>query len=121
MKTRTSFEICLPLVLCVAACLASLPTLVLSIIWLTLGVCSIGHRPLEELPAEGVSRQWLRGPRTIVLWFYHLAWWPWYMRFELREIVARAGEAIESGCHQVGRKSSRRATKRRIDGGDKQG
>jgi hypothetical protein len=119
MKTRSSFEICLPLVLCVTACLASLPTLILSLVWLTLGACSIGHRSLDELPSIGIPRQWLHGPRSIVLWFYHLAWWPWYMRFELRAIAARAGEAIESGCRRVGRRWPARASKRSTDDDDK--
>lgn len=48
MKTRSSFEICLPLVVFGVACLASLPTLILSLLWLTLGACSVGHRSLEE-------------------------------------------------------------------------
>jgi hypothetical protein len=111
MKTRSSFEIRLPLVLFGVACLASPPTLILSLIWLTLGACSIGHHSLEELPAEGVPRQWLRGPRSIVLWFYHLAWWPWYMRFELREIAARTRLAIETSCRRMRRKGSLTASK----------
>ena len=119
MKTRSSFEICLPLLLCVAACLASLPTLVFSLIWLTLGACSIGHRSLEELPADGIPRLWLRGPRSIVLWFYHLAWWPWYMRYELQGIAARAGEAIESGYRRVRHRKSLRAPKQKADGDEK--
>jgi hypothetical protein len=57
MKTRSSFEICLPLVLCVAACLVSLPTLILTLIWLTLGAASIGYRSLAELPTDGIPRQ----------------------------------------------------------------
>ncbi|MGF6725202.1 hypothetical protein P3T43_004573 [Paraburkholderia sp. GAS41] len=57
MKTRKSFEICLPLVLCVAACLVSLPTLILTLIWLTLGAASIGYRSLAELPTDGIPRQ----------------------------------------------------------------
>jgi hypothetical protein len=111
MKTRSSLEICLPLVLCAAACVASLPMLILSLVWLTLGVCSIGYRSLRELPTEGISRQWLSGPRSIVLWFYHLAWWPWYMRFELREIAARTRLAIETSCRRMRRKGSLTASK----------
>jgi hypothetical protein len=49
MQTRSSFEICLPLVLLILARCASLPILILSLIWLTLGVCSIGHHSLKEL------------------------------------------------------------------------
>jgi hypothetical protein len=119
MKTRSSLEMCLPLVLCMAACLASLPTLILCLIWLTLGACSIGHRSLAELSADGIPRQWLHGPRSICLWVYHLAWWPWYMRFELREIFARAGEAIRSGYRRVRRHGSPRASKQRSDVQDK--
>jgi hypothetical protein len=119
MKTRSSLEICLPLILCVVACLVSLPTLILSLIWLTLGACSIGHRSLEEFPADGIPRQWLRGPRSICLWFYHLAWWPWYMRFELREIAIRTREAIGSRYRRVRRNGSPHASKRGSDGDDK--
>lgn len=118
MKTRSSLEICLPLVLCVAACLASLPTLILSLIWLTLGACSIGYRSLTELPSDGIPRRWLRGPRSVVLWFYHLVWWPWYMRFELREIAARARVAIETGCRRIRRKGSLTASKQWSDRDD---
>jgi hypothetical protein len=119
MKTRSSFEICLPLVVFGVACLASLPTLILSLLWLTLGACSVGHRSLEEFPADGIPRHWLHGPRSIILWLYHLAWWPWYMRVELREITARAGQAIESRYRRTVRKGSRRASKRSSDGDDK--
>ncbi|MFL9993034.1 hypothetical protein PQR34_19430 [Paraburkholderia sediminicola] len=49
MKTRSSFEIGLPLVLLIVALCASLPILILSLIRLTLGVCSISHRSLKEL------------------------------------------------------------------------
>lgn len=68
MKTRSSLEICLPLVLCVVGGVASLPTLVLCGIWVTLGVCSIGHHSLEELPAYGTSIQaWLRWIQHVLL------------------------------------------------------
>ncbi|SIO39485.1 hypothetical protein SAMN05444172_1583 [Burkholderia sp. GAS332] len=119
MKTRSSLEICLPLVLCVVACLVSLPTLIITLIWLTLGACSIGYRSLAEFPADGIPRRWLRGPRSICLWFYHLVWWPWYMRVELREIATRVGQAIESGYRRVVRKGPPRASKRSSDGDDK--
>ena len=111
MKTRSSFEICLPLVLCVAACLVSLPTLILTLIWLTLGAASIGYRSLAELPTDGIPRQWLRGPRSICLWFYHLTWWPWYMRAELREIAARIRKPAFAGSNVIAaRVAHRRAT-----------
>ncbi|CAE6847414.1 hypothetical protein R70006_07398 [Paraburkholderia domus] len=119
MKTRSSLEICLPLFVFAVACLVSLPTLILALVWLTLGACSIGHHSLEELPTDGIQRQWLHGPRSICLWFYHLAWWPRYMRVELREIAARAGEAIESAYRRAGRKGAPRASRRRAAGDDK--
>jgi hypothetical protein len=119
MKTRSSFEICLPLVLCVVACLMSLPTLILTLIWLTLGAASIGYRSLAELPTDGIPRQWLRGPRSICLWFYHLTWWPWYMRVELRGIAARFGQAIESGYRRLAPKERASNPKRGSDSDDK--
>ncbi|MGF6636492.1 hypothetical protein [Paraburkholderia sp. MM6662-R1] len=94
MKTRSPLEICLPLVILIVASLASLPTFIISVIWLTIGICSVGYRSLGELPDAGIPRQWLHGPRSAVLWFYHLAWWPWYMRFELHALAARIGQAI---------------------------
>jgi hypothetical protein len=83
MKTRSMFEICLPFALFVIACALSLPTLVLAVAWMTVGVVSLGHRSLESFPSTSVRREWLTGYRGACLWFYHLAWWPWYMRSQL--------------------------------------
>ncbi|WP_028225319.1 hypothetical protein [Paraburkholderia ferrariae] len=97
MKLRSSLEICLPLAVFVAACALSIPTLVLALIWLTIGVCSIGHRALNDFPTADIPRRWLRGPRRGCLWFYHLAWWPRYTPVNLRALAGRpskAGKAV---------------------------
>ena len=73
MKTRSALEICLPLALFIAACALSLPTLLIAIAWMTIGVISLGHRTLERFPADGIRREWLRGYREACLLFYHLA------------------------------------------------
>ncbi|WP_188131189.1 hypothetical protein [Paraburkholderia panacisoli] len=91
MKTRSAIEICLPLVLFVAACVLSLPTLVIAFAWMTIGVVSLGHRPLESFPTDGIRREWLKGYSGAWLWFYHLDWWPWYMRSPLRDVADRIG------------------------------
>jgi hypothetical protein len=94
MKKRSALEICLPLGLFVAACVLSLPTLLIAIVWMTIGVISLGHRTLETFPTDGISRKWLRGHRGACLMFYHLAWWPWYMRTPLRNSADRLGRRV---------------------------
>jgi hypothetical protein len=94
MKKHSALEICLPLALFVAACVLSLPTLVIAIVWMTIGVISLGYRPLESFPSDGISRKWLRGYRGACLLFYHLAWWPWYMRSPLRDNADRIGRRL---------------------------
>lgn len=74
MKTRSALEICLPLALFIAACALSLPTLMIAVVWMTIGVISLGHRTLESFPTDGIRREWLRGYRRACLLFYHLAW-----------------------------------------------
>lgn len=92
MRTRSTLEICLPLVLFVAACAFSLETRVIAIAWMTIGVVSLGHRTVESFPRDGINWRWLRGYRAACLMFYHLAWWPWYMRASLRDGVDRIGK-----------------------------
>ncbi len=89
MKTRSSFEIFVPLGIFVAACAFSLPTRIVAIAWMAIGVCSLGYRNLDDFPTDGFSPKWLRGHWRAYLLFYHLAWWPWYMRNELQEAVTR--------------------------------
>jgi hypothetical protein len=101
MKQRSSLELCLPFVVFAAACALSVTTLVIAIVWLTLGVCSIGHRSLESFPAEGIPKSWLYGDRRVGLWFYHLARWPVYMKTELQALAAWA-----SSLAGVSRRSS---------------
>ncbi len=94
MKKRSVLEICLPLALFVAACALSFPTLLIAIAWMTIGVISLGHRTVESFPTEGIRREWLRGYRGACLLFYHLAWWPWYMRAPLRDGADRIGRRL---------------------------
>jgi hypothetical protein len=55
MKTRLALEICLPLALFVAACALPLPTLLIAVTWMTIGVISLGYRTLESFPAAPLS------------------------------------------------------------------
>lgn len=96
MKTRSSLEICLPLVLFAVAAVVSVFTLILVTLWMTIGVCAIGHRPLGDFPVDGIPWRWRRGPRGVILWFYHLAWWPWYVRDDLNDFAARARKSFEA-------------------------
>jgi hypothetical protein len=94
MKTRSPLTICLPFAIFVAACALSLPTLVIAIVWMTVGVMALGHRGLESFPTTGIHRKWLRGYRAACLWFYHLAWWPWYMRSSIQDIAGQVGKSL---------------------------
>jgi hypothetical protein len=94
MKQRSSFEICLPLAVFAAACALSTTTCVIAILWMTVGVCSIGYRSLDEFPIDGISARWHAGFGRPCLWFYHLAWWPWYLRAELRAIAGRVSKIL---------------------------
>jgi ABC-type dipeptide/oligopeptide/nickel transport system permease component len=87
MKTRSAFEICLPLGIFACACVISIPTLVLAAIWMSIGVVSLGYRSLEDFPSDQMPRAWRHGWRGACLLFYHLAWWPWYTRHELSQLV----------------------------------
>jgi len=114
MKKLSTLNILLPLVLFIAACALSLPTLLIALIWITIGVVSLGHRSLESFPRNGVRREWLKGYRGACLWFYHLAWWPWYMRAHLRNIARRIGEPLlrrkspRHGTDNLGRREENR-------------
>jgi hypothetical protein len=94
MKRRSSFEICLPAATFALAAIASLPVFIFSLVWLMIGLCSIGYLTLNDLPMAGIARKWRRGPLSVVLWIYHLSWWPWHMRVELRMAVAHVSAVI---------------------------
>ncbi|CAG9252263.1 conserved hypothetical protein [Paraburkholderia unamae] len=94
MKTRSSVEICAPLGIFVIACALSVPTLVAAIAWMTIGVCCLGYRTLADFPADRVPHRWRHGARGGFLLFYHLAWWPWYMRHELREFARHSQKFV---------------------------
>jgi hypothetical protein len=94
MKNRSPLTVCLPLALFIAACFLSLPTFVIAVVWITIGVMALGHRTLESFPSTGIRREWLRGYRAALVWFYHLAGWPWYMRSPIRDIAGQIGAAM---------------------------
>jgi len=96
MKQRSLFELCLPLAVFAAACALSVTTLVIALVWLTLGVCSIGYRRPDEFPVDGIPRQWLHDSRSACVWFYRIAWWPRYVRNELREIAAQISTVLHA-------------------------
>lgn len=87
MKSRSSVQICLPAIVLGAACLLSVPTLVLALLWIFAGTVCVGYRDLKSFPSDGVPSRWQTGIRSGFLWFYHLAWWPWYMRVELAHLA----------------------------------
>jgi len=94
MKNRSPLTVCLPLELFIAACALSVPTFVIAVVWMTIGVMALGHRSLESFPSTGMRREWLRGYRAAFVWFYHLAWWPWYMRSSIRGVGGQIGAAL---------------------------
>lgn len=97
MKTRSAFEICLPLALFACACVISIPTLILAVAWMSVGVVLLGYRSLEDFPCDRMPRAWRHGLRGACLLFYHLAWWPWYARHELRDAARRARRRLIGG------------------------
>jgi len=103
MKNRSPIILCLPFALFIAACLLSLPTFVVAVVWMTIGVMALGHRPLESFPSAGIRREWLRGYRAAFVWFCHLAWWPWYMRSSIRDIAGQIGAALRRGRNSRGK------------------
>ncbi|MCX4152945.1 MULTISPECIES: hypothetical protein [Paraburkholderia] len=113
MKTRSPLTICLPLAIFVTACVLSLPTLVIAVVWMTIGVMALGHRSLESFPVTGINRRWLRGYRGACLWFWHLAWWPWYMRSSIQDVAGQIGHSLhrtrKSGDEDLKRSSDRRS------------
>ena len=90
MKTRSKIQIVAPSIIFALACLLSLPTCILAIGWMTAGVCCLGYRSLDDFPSEGIPRSWRHGMRGACVLFYHLAWWPWYMRAELHQLARDA-------------------------------
>jgi hypothetical protein len=96
MKQRSLFELCLPLAVFAAACALSTTALVIALAWLTLGVCSIGHRRPDQFPVDGIPSRWLHDNRSAFVWFYRIACWPRYVRNELEEIAARISTALHA-------------------------
>jgi hypothetical protein len=89
MKARSGLEISLPAMLLGAACLLSIPTLIVAVLWIFIGVVCLGHRELKQFPVDRVPRHWQHGARSWLLWCYHIAWWPWYMRADLSFVLER--------------------------------
>ncbi|WP_321889483.1 hypothetical protein [Paraburkholderia bannensis] len=50
-------------------------------------VANAGYRKLEDFPSSRMPRAWRHGLRGTCLHFCHLAWWPWYLRRELRDAL----------------------------------
>lgn len=102
MKTRSPLQLCAPMVIFALACALSVSTCVLAFVWMTIGVCCLGYRRLDEFPAVGMPRAWRQGLRGACLHFYHLAWWPWYMRNEMRQLFSRIQGSIFARRTQTG-------------------
>ncbi|WP_156954366.1 hypothetical protein [Paraburkholderia acidipaludis] len=98
MKTRSSCNIWLPIGGFAVACLLSVPTLVLALAWLSIGVCAIGYRSLDTFPVEGFSVKWLCGRRRACLWFHHLLYWPRHIEPGLQEIATRTAKHVAESC-----------------------
>lgn len=94
MKTRSKLSLCTPLALFIAASLLSLSTFVIAIVWMTIGVIALGHRSFESFPSNGIGWRWLRGYRAAIVWFDHLARWPWYMRSSTRDVPGQIEAAV---------------------------
>jgi hypothetical protein len=88
MKSRSALEICLPALILAAACALSWPTRALALLWMYVGVTALGHRKLRSFPRDGIDVRWHFGVRSWFLWCFHMAWWPWYMRFEIARILS---------------------------------
>jgi hypothetical protein len=76
MKSRSGVEICLSAIILGTACLLSLPTRVLALLWLFDGAVYTRHRDLESFPTDRVPCRWRIGGRGWILWVYHFAWGP---------------------------------------------
>jgi len=94
VSTRSPFEICAPLGIFVVACALSVPTIVIAIAWMTLGACCLGYLTLADFPTDGAPHRWRHGARGGCLLFYHVAWWPWYTRHELREFASQTQKFV---------------------------
>lgn len=90
MKSRTGFEICFPILLFGTACILSMPTFILAALWMLIGSICLGHREFKSFPTDGFVPRWRSGTRGAILWFYHIAWWPWYMRANIAQITVKA-------------------------------
>ena len=89
MQRRARFDVCLPAALFIVLCITSLPGLVVALSWMTVGMMTIGHRGLDSFPRIAPSIKWRSGYRSGCVWFYHIAWWPRYIRHEMYRVVRR--------------------------------
>jgi hypothetical protein len=89
MQRRNRLDVCLPAALFIVLCVTSLPGLVIALSWMTVGMMAIGHRGLESFPQVAPAVDWRSGYRSGCVWFYHIAWWPWYVRHEMYRVVRR--------------------------------
>jgi hypothetical protein len=103
VKSRSAVEICLPLAVLCIACACSVTTRLIAATWMGVGVACLGHRPLRDFPRDGIELRWQFGIRAWILWCFHMAWWPWYVRSG----IAGAIGALRRWCPPVTRRSRR--------------
>lgn len=89
MQRRSAFDIWLPFAFFAVLCLTSIPGLIFALSWMTIGMMAIGHRGLDSFPRVEPDVRWRSGYRSAAVWFYHIAWWPWYVRRELTRWTKR--------------------------------
>lgn len=78
MKKRSTWEMCLPIVLTLAVAVFSLAGALIVFGWYTIGF--IAFKVLGvKVTTMGRGETWKRGDRRIALVAYHLFWWPWFV------------------------------------------
>lgn len=89
MRTHPKAELCLPLIVFAVFCAASIPTLIVALCWMMIGLIAIGHRSFESYRVIVREREWKNGYRAVIVGSYHIACWPTYTRKDLRRMIRR--------------------------------
>jgi hypothetical protein len=89
MQRRTPFDIWLPIAAFALLCLSSIPGAIFALAWMTVGVMAVGHHGLARFPSVYPDSRWRTGYQCACVWFYHIAWWPWYSRMFIRGTLNR--------------------------------
>jgi hypothetical protein len=79
MRIRTYSNVAVPMAVLMLACAVSLPTAIVAVAWLAIGVVAIGYRSLDSFPSLGLGPVWRQGPLSIFVWSHHLVCWPKYV------------------------------------------